>query len=115
MTPDTHDGGSSIDYSRFARPLPEPQAKPKRVKAEAEEAEVPPSPLETLPDNDYRDAQANLSEFYQDIQARLSDLENIEAKKQLLAEYEKLARAFLQREKFRIREEEEILAFLMCN
>jgi hypothetical protein len=82
-----------------------------KAKLEAINKKVELAPFD---DSDYKKAQRQLGEFYVDIQNILAELNDLEAKRELLSQYEQIARILFEQETRRRREEEEILAFLLC-
>lgn len=114
---DTHDGGDPVDYSNYG----------KSWKKEETRQPAPPLPVEQIPAtieaftrleapnlSDFEAAQQQLAALYQNVGNLAQQLESIEAQRRFLEEIEGRVRAFLEKQAKLRREEEELLAILLC-
>lgn len=108
---DTHDGG--IDYSGYGR-APESVKKQKKAPKAAEVIKIIESKAEDFEAEAFERGRAEVAEFYRAIQEITQELDSLEARAEFLRNLEEITRILFEEEQARIAEEEEILAFLLC-
>jgi hypothetical protein len=109
------DAADGIDYSEYAaRPRP---AEPHKRRKEPEALRPRLDDVDPLPsfdESEFKQAQAELSDFYQSLQVIIQGLDDYESQRAFLLQLEEISRILFEKEAARRREEEEILAFLLC-